>query len=171
MEGYLRSCPTEEDSERFLSVKCEAALCQRESHSSDIFINHNGEFRRRMETRLHCLSNQDHCLPTLTEYLDQNASKVGCSSDSFKNLDSGRDLQCSWTGLQQAECLQRMFEYQPTALSADQIICCRGSSSTVFSLSNEQCSSDHFSQCKQKWTTWSGWQVGWCWESKHHRKL
>ena len=166
LEDYLRSCPDQEQ-ETFLS-DCDADMCLEEGReglqSNKIFINYDGKFRRRMNTSLHCFSNQNDCLRTLTEYLEQDTSK-DCRADSFKNLHSGTDLQCSWPagGPEQARCVQRMFPYQPAAFTANQIVCCRGSHSTVFDprqtggSGSVRCPED-FSQCPQ-WTSWSGWEV------------
>ena len=166
LEDFLASCPQERDGGGLLSADCDADMCREEGRHSDIFISRRGEFRRRMVTTLKCLSNENNCVTTL-----ERDTNKDCRADSFKNLDSGQDCQCSWTEpSEQAECLERMYQYQPAAFTPSQIICCRDNNSTVFSLKKtttatarhsdiEICSEEHLSKCKQKWTSWSGWEV------------
>ena len=157
------SCPKPSDRASSLTEDCSADMCREEDHNSNIFINLGGEFRRRMVTTLHCLSKQNNCIRTL----ERNKSK-DCRADSYKNLDSGVDCQCSWDkSNDQTDCLKRMYKFQPTTFNPNQIICCRDTNSTIFNLKEietqhsniEICSEEHLSKCEQKWTSWSGWEV------------
>ena len=142
-----------------------------------IFINSGGEFRRKIKSRPHCLSQQSDCSKILEKYLESNAEKqfkyderadLTCRKDSFRNVDSGSDLQCSWLGsgrpgLEAAECLERKYKYQPRTFTANQIVCCRDTGTSVFNpqagLGRPPCSEGLLAQCKQDWTEWSGWEV------------
>ena len=151
----------------------------REEGGQKIFINSGGEFRRRIKSRPHCLSQQTDCVKILEEYFSSSREKkykyderaeVSCRKESFNNLDSGSDLQCSWRGrpgLEQAQCLERKHNYRPHTFTASQIVCCRADTSTVFNPRAASaagaglplCSEGHLNQCKQEWTDWSGWEV------------
>ena len=180
LAAYLAGCPRPGQKEMFLTAGCAEEMCGGEGEEK-IFINSGGEFRRRIKSRPHCLSQQTDCVKILEEYFSSSREKkykyderaeVSCRKESFNNLDSGTDLQCSWPGrpgLEQAQCLERKYNYRPHTFTASQIVCCRADTSTVFNPRAASaagagaglplCSEGHLNQCKQEWTDWSGWEV------------
>ena len=189
LADWLTGCPRPGHTETFLTAGCGREMCGagagREGEEK-IFINSAGEFRRRIKSRPHCLNQQSDCVKILEEYLESNPEQqhkyderadLTCRKDSFKNIDSGTDLQCAWpgsggSGLEQAECLERKYKYQPRTFTANQIVCCRDSKATVFNPQagggeNDSqvgqplplCTEGLLNQCKQEWTAWSGWEV------------
>ena len=187
LQDYLAACPRPGERGKFLTAGCHQEMCR--DGAQEIFINSRGEFRRKIKSRPRCLSQQSDCVKVLEEYLESNPeqqykyderAQLTCRKDSFRNVDSGSDLQCSWlgsggsgglgSGLEQAECLERKYKYQPRTFTANQIVCCRDSRTTVFNpqapgendnseVGPPRCSEGLLNQCKQEWTDWSGWEV------------
>ena len=99
LEDYLAGCPPPGQKGNFLLAGCGEEMCREDGQT--IFINQGGQVRRRIQSRLGCLSHQSDCLRVLEEYLESNPGSeykydertdLTCRKDSFKNVDSGTDL-------------------------------------------------------------------------------
>ena len=71
----------------------------------------------------------------------------------FQNLEDDSSLRCSWNEktTSQVSCMQNLFNYSWTA---DQVFCCTGRNTTVFSTAN----CEGVDKCQAQWSGWSGWQ-------------